>query len=118
LEPWSPCQDRDGEWHLNTVIDGPDGLVVSLDRGKRSTDRLIAQFGWVPAYRHSPHHVYSQSPEVRSLLVVVESDYLRWLRSATLGVFEQSLSHYLFLTVDGAVDVLSSQPPHVSIAAP
>jgi hypothetical protein len=113
-----PCPDADGESHLHTVADTPDGLLLTLDRDKVTAARLTAYFGWVPAYRKSPPHMYRRHPSGGSLFIVNESAYLRWLREATDGAFDRLFDHYLFLTVDGAVDVLASKSPMCASARP
>jgi hypothetical protein len=115
LESWLPVPEASGEWSLETVSNASDGLGISLTRGASSGERLVLQFEWVPAYRFSPNHIYDYSPEGGSLRIAVNSQYLEWLRETTRGVYDQPYRHFVILTVDGTIDVLSLEDPNVKV---
>lgn len=114
LEAWLPNAAAAGEWNLDEIVENSAGLTVSLERESRA-ETLVAAFGWVVAYRRSPNHLYPYSPEGGSLRTASHSDYLSWIKTVASGVYEQPFRHFVFLTVDGTIDVLATGEPNVRV---
>lgn len=117
---WNPVENIPASLYLEELKDSHLGLSLHLKESSSSQLALHVFFDSAISYRnHNEGDVINmlsqQGAETNNPLCIVEnSDYLKWFHNESCGIYKsKKLVHYLFLTPDDIVDVLSAYSPTV-----
>lgn len=117
ISPWLPVEGTDVELFLETVVMDIDGAVrATLSIGMRAPRTLHVRFSDAIAFRVSPRDVHMDKPwwgTVRpgSMFEVHASQYREWLHEQSLGIWDAPYRHFMFMTIDGCLEVLTVEEP-------
>lgn len=127
-EKWIPIDKMPQKIYLDTFVDDNEGIVMTFSDEKDEKKILIQFDGMVLTYRntdegsllktldfldqHYGHDFYSSWP----LFKVKNSEYLNWFLKESSGIYELGeIEHYVFITPNDVVEVLSTYAPSVFI---
>jgi len=109
-----------GDVVLVNLNDGPEGLGVVLEN--QTGRRVQLSFKKVPAYRSIQEELRPDlwgrfdAADHQVLWIVDDSDWLKSLsRARLLDVHHPGVVHYLILTADECIDILSPDPPEIGV---
>ena len=117
ISPWLPVEGTDEELFLETVAKDVQGnLQATLSIGMDAPRTLLVTFPLAVAFRVSPRDVHADKPwwgTVRPgvMFEVHGSQYGEWLNEQSLGIYDAPYRHYMLMTIDGCLDVLTEQEP-------
>ena len=109
-----------GEFCLSELKDSKDGVLIKLDV-LNSTKKVKILFSSVFSYRYSGESfrlvTLSKLPARPIIQCVGDSEYLRWFHSESQELYKDlKLQHYLIITADDVIDVISDVEPIVTEA--
>ncbi len=112
---WCPAGRSLSELSLRSLSDGPEGLILLLDVGDK---RLRLEFGVVLAFRSTVEEAclefwrrfHADGRRTGGLWVIRDSEWLGSFSEADL-IHYRGAVHYLIVTSDERIDVLSSREP-------
>lgn len=107
-----------GECCLCELKDNKDGVSITLDV-LNSTHQVKIIFASVFAYRYSGESfrlITLSKLDARPLLQDMDdSEYLQWFHLESKGLYKNlKLKHYLIITADDFIDVISDVDPVIS----
>ncbi|MFK3987236.1 MULTISPECIES: hypothetical protein [Exiguobacterium] len=123
-ERWAVNPEIPAKLELQALIDDKDGLrLVFMDADENTYTFLFD--GLVQSYRNTDEgtlfktlkHLYKHyDPDFFSdwtLFKVSDSSYLKWLAEESENIYETvyDIQHYVFLTSNDVVEVISTEPP-------
>jgi hypothetical protein len=120
ITPWLPVEGTDVELFLETVARRVNGdLFATLSIGEGAPRTLLIKFPVAVAFRVSPRDVHMDKPwwgTVRPgvMFEVHESQYRGWLHEQSSGIYDAPYRHFMLMTVDGCLDVLTTEEPEAS----
>jgi hypothetical protein len=96
--------------------------VLELVLASEGTDRLKVVFDWVHSFRLTDEGDLLKMQEEQNgemltgIYTVNKSIYLKWFTEQSVGIHDgESITHYLIITSDDVIDVLSSVSPLISV---
>lgn len=125
---WEPVNGIPTRIYNDSLVDSKEGLIITFSN-ETNTKNLIATFdGIVLSYRNTDEgsllkmlnylhqqygtEFYSQWP----LFKVENSAYLNWFLTESSGIYEsRKVEHYVFLTPNDIIEVLSTYDPEIVI---
>ncbi len=120
ISPWLPIEGTDEELFLETVARDVHGTVqATLSIGMGAPRTLLVIFPDAIAFRVSPRDVHMDKPwwgTVRpgSMFEVHGSQYREWLNQQSLGIYDGPYRHFMLMTIDGCLDVLTDKEPQAT----
>lgn len=104
-------------------LDDKKGFTVMLADSVDFKEKYAINFGWVYSYRVSNEsfrlklldELYRNDLYKNHQFFFVEnSEWVSWLHTETKGVYDaHNIKHYLIVTPEDVVDILSEQPPTI-----
>ncbi len=126
---WVPMQGLPSKMYLERLIDDRDGMSLLLTNKDESCILSVLFDGLVLSYRNTDEgrrlktinfldEKYGADFYTKwSLFKVVDSSYSQWFKQETYSIYSgYNIEHYVFLTCDDVVEVLSTFEPQVSIS--
>ena len=122
---WFPVTDLPLTIFVEAAIDNYDGLKIFM-KGKEEDDPILEVFFPNKIFYRNIDESYfcrtinSANKQRSSPFVLVEnSQLLRWLHEESYAIYEdEDIKHYLFLTGNDCIDVLSSSQPEITWVSP
>ena len=119
LVPWSPAPRVPFYVEVVSLVDGHEGLEISIRGQERSPGPiLLIRFKTFVAYRciDERHRLrtWAEQPSgsFPSLVTVQNSRWIKWLEEESAGLLAgQSLTHFAILTEDDCIDIVAMTPP-------
>lgn len=123
-ERWTVNPEIPAKLYLQALIDDKDGLrLVFTDTHENTYTFLFDEL--VLSYRHTDEgtlirtleHLYKHYDtdffSNWTLFQVTDSSYLKWLAEESTNIYETvyNIQHYVFLTSNDVIEVLSTEPP-------
>jgi hypothetical protein len=107
------------------IVSDADALLVEVASEDRRISYLI-RFEFAIAFRVSREgdrlhtsFLLPKNAAMRTIYEVLNSNYERWLGEESLNIWNTSvLRHFCIVTQDDWIDVLSTQPPEVTLVTP
>lgn len=125
---WEPVMDLPDKIFLEKLIDDKKGLTIEFNDELETTEIIVNFENSVVSYRNSDEGKRLNTLEFLnekygkifysnwSFFKVNNSLYLKWLNDETYDMYtDYNIEHYVFLTSNDIVDVLSSYPPKIRI---
>lgn len=123
-ERWTVNPEIPAKLELQALIDDKDGLRLVLTDVHENTYTFLFD-GLVLSYRNTDEgtliktleHLYKHDdPDFFgdwTLFQVTDSSYLKWLAEESTNIYEMvyNIQHYVFLTSNDVIEVLSTEPP-------
>lgn len=123
-ERWTINPEIPAKLDLQALIDDKDGLTLVLTDAHENTYTFLFD-GLVFSYRNTDegtlfrtlkHLSKHYNPDYFgdwTLFQVTDSSYLKWLVEESENIYETvyDIKHYVFLTSNDVVEVLSTEPP-------
>lgn len=120
ISPWVPIEGTDEELFLETVAKDVHGsLQVTLSIGLDAPSTLLVRFSHAIAFRVSPRDVHMDKPWWGTvgpgvMFEVHGSQYREWLNEQSFGIYDGPYRHFMLMTVDGCLDVLTNEAPQAT----
>jgi hypothetical protein len=125
---WNPIQGMAVKFYKKSLVDNTQGLILTF-QDTLSDKKLIVTFGkGTLSYRNTDEgsllemlHYLEKNYKTdfygkRSLFEVENSEYIKWFLRESSGVYtNEEVKHYVFLTSDDVIEVLSLYAPDVKI---
>ena len=117
FEPWVPLNELPCRLYCEGIHDDYEGFRILL-KGESLTDNMIRiSFDGPLIYRYNSECSKSLilfEPGKRALYRTKESDWLDWFSVESCEVYgERDLVHYVLLTVESCIEVISEREPRV-----
>ncbi len=120
LIKWHPIEKIPEKLYAEGIIDDYEGFRILL-KGTEKTDKMLRiQFNVALAYRNSDEgdRLKSLSEwasyEKHSLFQVDESNFIDWFLEQNYSKYKkEELVHYLIMTPNDVIDVISLEKPNV-----
>ena len=117
---WNPVDNIPKSIFVEQLIDDYDGLRIIL-QGKNPYDRKLEIFFFDRIfYRNTDESYFLRTIDNigkrgSSLLIVNNSLLTKWIHNESYGVYQdKNITHYLILSGNDCIDILTSTPPKVS----
>lgn len=129
-EKWIPIDKVPQEIYLDSFVDdGNEGIIMTFISCEDGEKKVLVQFeGHVLSYRNTDegsllktweflgHHYGVDFHSRWPFFKVKNSEYLNWFLKESCGIYDlREVQHYVFLTPDDIVEVLSLDAPSVVI---
>lgn len=125
-ERWEPVSGIPEELYNESLTDNEDGLIMEFS-DKNFEKKVIVRFkDGVLSYRNTDEgsllKTWSKLDQQYNgsfysnwtLFKVKNSGYLKWFLEESMGIYEhEKVEHYVFVTPDDVIEVLSAYPPKV-----
>jgi len=117
ITPWLPVEGTDVELFLETVSRRVNGVLhATLSIGMAAPRTLVVNFSAAVAFRVSPRDIHMGKPwwgtvTPGSMFEVHGSEYREWLYEQSLEIYDAPYRHFMLITVDGCLDVLTTEEP-------
>lgn len=108
----------DEDFYCESLNDDSSGLAIML-RGSKSLSMLRINFNFFYSYKKTNEsyrlQTISQLPDDRYIILNVKSSsFLDWLHRESQGIYsEHNIYHFMIITGDDIIDVLSNRIPQV-----
>lgn len=125
---WIPYEGLPYKVNLEELLDNKNGVSLSLTDNEGNQEIQVLFENLVLSYRNTDEgrrlktirfleEKYNTDFYAKwSFFKVYNSTYLEWFRQETYNIYDTlSIEHYVFLTNDDIVDVLSTYEPKVNI---
>ena len=127
-EKWIPIDNIPQKIYLDSFVDDNEGIAMTFS-SQDGEKRILVQFeGFVLSYRNTDegsllktwkllgYHYGDGFYSRWSLFQVKNSEYLNWFLKESCGVYEPGeVLHYVFVTPNDVVEVLSTFVPSVTV---
>lgn len=127
-ERWKPLSGIPTKLYNDSLLDSEDGfimefsdeyfekkVIVRFEDGVlsyRNTDEGSLLKTWDKLDQQYNGSFYSNWP----LFKIKNSKYLKWFFEESMGIYErEKVEHYVFITPDDVIEVLSAYPPKILI---
>lgn len=130
IETWTKWEPKNlpSKIYLKKLIDDKNGLTLEFNDELGTTIISVEFENQVVSYRNSDEGKRLKTLEFLnekygkifysewSFFKVANSLYLKWLNDETYDIYaDYNINHYVFLTGNDIIDVLSSYPPKIKI---
>lgn len=123
---WIPVDGIPSTFYNESVLDDKSGLTLTFKDDIKDQIVLIVKFeGLVLSYRNTDegslgkmlHDLQNQYDTTEwSLFNLENSEYIQWFLSQSGKIYsEKEINHYVFLTSDDVIEVLSTYKPSVQL---
>lgn len=125
---WSPLENLNFKLYIEKLIDDKTGLQLFLQTKDMKQTIKVSFENHVLSYRNTDEGGRLKTLRLLSekyengfyaewtLFKVINSNYVAWFNQESHNIYSNlGIEHYVFLTCDDVVDVLSSYEPQVTI---
>ncbi|TCI72864.1 MULTISPECIES: hypothetical protein [unclassified Exiguobacterium] len=123
-ERWTVNQEIPAKLYLQALIDDKDGLTLVFTDADENNYTFLFD-GLVLSYRNTDEGTLFKTLEQLyknygpdffrnwTLFNVTDSNYVKWLAEESTNIYEEiyDIHHYVFLTSNDVIEVLSTDPP-------
>ncbi|MBB4823292.1 hypothetical protein HNO89_000512 [Sporosarcina luteola] len=123
---WKPINGMPSKLYNDALIDNKEGITLEFSDEDHKKKIFVTFEHGVLSYRNTDEgsllkrldyldqqygtNFYSEC----TLFKVEDSDYMDWFLDESLGIYERSqLEHYVFLTLNDVIEILTTYPPCV-----
>lgn len=122
---WEPIEEIKGQFYVDAIINDLEGLKIELSNDNRKLNLLFKGFiascrsteeGYIQKtyYEISRDHdklFFKNSP----LFKVENSKYISWLLEESYEIYHENLIHFVILTYNFLIDVVTLEEPDIKL---
>ncbi len=126
---WMPMDGIPSTMYMESLVDDREGVVLSLKDDRSDKKKLTVNFeGGVLSYKNTDEgsllgmlhyldqHYGADFYSNWTLFEVENSEYIDWFLRESSGIYsKEKIKHYVFLTSDDVIEILSTYPPKVTL---
>jgi len=118
FEPWERTESLPQNLYFYGLESGVGNITVLL-KGLDTEDKILKlTFIGVLSYRVTQETARTktiyENPNLRGFKVATNSEYLRWFKEESAGMFDDmNLMHYFISNIDNIIDIIGGPPVKV-----
>jgi len=119
LIKWIPINGIPDIFYLDSIFDGKDGVYFNLSCDLENEEKvLVIYFDSLFSYRvtnesYRLKFIMVHNIEKPSFFIVKDSSYISWFKDESFHVYQSNILHYIILTGNDIIDVISEFKPSV-----